>query len=211
MNAPAVFLGYELAANRADRLALFAEMVAARHSGDITGRVERRARSDAIEAERAELTARHRRFLALNPPRRSWSTPLDRLTDGSIPIERQIGAQLAICKVVRGPREIGPRWRQGTNNPWGPREASLGGEALAACPHCGADGGELRGSGGRECCPTCGEEWVVGDYDWTILGDCLRYRADLAAGDVLNDEARPNDQVTGPALLAQLGLLPERR
>jgi len=39
-----------------------------------------------------------------------------------------------------------------------------------------------------EYCRACGNEWIVGDYDWRSLSDCLRYRSDLIAGMVAGEE-----------------------
>lgn len=113
--------------------------------------------------------------------------PLCRLSAGQISMAAAIGVRNVICRSTRGGfGEIGPRWRIGTNNPWGPAEATLG--SSAACPHCGADGGELRSNLGREFCPCCREEWVVGDYDWTSFTDVRSYRADREAGRVQDEE-----------------------
>ena len=102
-------------------------------------------------------------------------TPLDRLAPGGFCRDRQWAARLAICQFVRGEDDIGPRYRIGSN---APRPVS----ELGTCPHCGGEGDTILGIDGREFCPGCREEWVVGDYDWTVLGDVLRYRADETAG-----------------------------
>ena len=53
------------------------------------------------------------------------------------------------------------------------------------CQQCVAPGTDiLVGDGGGvgiEYCRACGNEWIVGDYDWRSLSDCLRYRSDLVA------------------------------
>lgn len=106
------------------------------------------------------------------------TTPLDRLTGGAITIDQQWAARLAICRYVRGD-EIGPRWRKGSNS-WRPE--GLDAKHYAPCPHCGGNGADLLGQDGREYCPACRAEWAVGDYDWTVLSDIVRYQADRLAG-----------------------------
>lgn len=111
---------------------------------------------------------------------------LARITAGKLTSDQLWRARLAICQHVRGASEIGPRWRLGSNNPWSARDADLFSDAPVACPFCGADGQDLVGTGatgvGVEYCRACGTDWIVGDYDWTKLSDCIRYRDDFAAG-----------------------------
>lgn len=109
-------------------------------------------------------------------------TPIDQLTGHRIDLGRQVTARRAICRAVRqhglGADEIGPRWRVGSNAPAG--TAPFG--EIDPCHLCGGDGGALISFGGVEFCPSCKEEWVIGDYDFEQLADVLRYRTDLAAG-----------------------------
>lgn len=110
------------------------------------------------------------------------ATPLDRLTDFSIPRQAQWEARYAICRHVRGEGSVGPRWRKGSNS-WRPNdlETFINPDLpITPCPNCGADGGDLIGSDGEEYCASCREPFLVGDYAWTSLADCLRYRQDLA-------------------------------
>jgi hypothetical protein len=117
-------------------------------------------------------------------------TPLDRIAPGVFSKRDQWAARFAICRFVSGRnRDDGPAWRVGSNAPLGSIEPDDW-EAFEhePCQHCGAPGTDIVGTGatgvGREYCRSCGNEWVVGDYDFTVLADCIRYRDDLAAGRV---------------------------
>lgn len=142
----------------------------------------------ALRAKLEAIRAALHRFYDLNPDRERRTHPLDHLTGWRITIGQQLKAKGAICRAVRGAGEIGPRWRVGSNNPWGPEESRFD-NSETVCPHCGAPSDEFRSEDGREYCPGCGEAWVVGDYDWQSLRDCLAYRDDREAGRVQEDQA----------------------
>jgi hypothetical protein len=111
---------------------------------------------------------------------------VDQLAPGTFPTERLWEARLAICRAVHGlGKNPGPLWRVGSNAPCATSEA----DSFAVeepCPFCGAPGAEILGGSiggvGGEYCPSCGNDWIVGDYDWRNLRNCLRFRLDLAAG-----------------------------
>ncbi|RXD05579.1 hypothetical protein EQZ23_11015 [Sphingomonas sp. UV9] len=120
-------------------------------------------------------------------------TPLDRITDCRFDRTRQWAARLAICRFVSGRGDAThPAWRIGSNAPLGSIAADDW-EAFVhePCQFCGAPGADILGGGGggvgMEYCRACGNDWIVGDYDWRNLADCLRYREDLAAGLVQPD------------------------
>ncbi|APX64595.1 hypothetical protein AV944_00585 [Sphingomonas sp. LK11] len=141
-------------------------------------------------AIRAVLDAAYRaqqRFLEINPDRDRRQSVLDRISAWRFTVAQAHRAKMAILVAVRGRGEIGPRWRVGSNNPWGPGEACLF-NTEATCFHCGAPGDDLIIFDGQEHCPSCGESWVVGDYHWLSLTDCLAYRDDREAGRVQGDE-----------------------
>lgn len=111
-------------------------------------------------------------------------TPIDRLTTYRIDRVTQWAARLAICRAVhRRGAHPAPAFRIGSNAPGATADEYAVDEP---CPACGASGADIVGGDaggvGMEYCPACGEEWIVGDYDWRDLADCLRYRRDLAAG-----------------------------
>lgn len=115
-------------------------------------------------------------------------TLLDRLARGSFSLTRQWEARLSICRHVHQQGlHPGPAFRIGSNAPGATLEPDDL-ETIEPCPRCGAPGGDILGADiggvGGEYCQACGEEWICGDYDWRSLADCLRFRADLAAGHI---------------------------
>lgn len=167
-----------------------------RDEGESLGAVEKRLEEEEafrnggrFRAIRAILTAAHRarqRFLEINPDRDRRQSVLDRISAWRFTVAQAHTAKMAIVKAVRGTDEIGPRWRVGSNNPWGPTEASLSDNG-ATCPHCGKAGDDLVFFDGQIHCSDCDECWVAGDYHWLSLADCLGYRDDREAGRVRND------------------------
>ena len=141
----------------------------------------------AIMAVMGAAYRAQQRFLEINPDRERRQSVLDRISAWRLTVAQTHGAKTAILQAVRGRGEIGPRWRVGSNNPWGPGEACLS-NSEATCIHCGAPGDDLIIFDGQLHCPNCCESWVVGDYHWLSLTDCLAYRDDREAGRVRDDE-----------------------
>ncbi|TZG24896.1 hypothetical protein [Sphingomonas montanisoli] len=128
-------------------------------------------------------------------------TQLDALTHGRIDARSQLRARLAICRAVLGDLP-GPRWRKGSNNEPRSLIVDVLTRSCEPCQVCGAPGEQIVaaviGNGAREVCLSCNSEAIVGDYDWNSLSDCLRFKADLAAGAVASDAA------TCPTCLVEL-------